>query len=129
MKGLLVVGVCLAGLAVSGVASRAASEPTTRPVTTCLGPRFQGVSYRPRELRTTWLRVGPLIGTIEDYGPYGRKCIRSTRAVYRLRGIAPAVALSLGGSSRRLIIRWGVCDEPVRRSDAWLVRCLRGGTG
>ena len=125
MRRLLVLGVCLTGLAVSGVASApAVSEPAARPLAKCVEPRFRGVAYWRRDLRATWLRVGARIGTVEIYRHYAFECLKQTRPVYRLRGIAPAVALSLGGSSRQLLIRHDVCLLGGR-SDVWLVRCLR----
>ena len=127
MRRLLVLGVCLTGLAVSGVASApAASEPTARPLTKCVEPRFRGVAYWRRDLRATWLRVGARIGTVEIYRNYTFECRKETRPVYQLRGIAPAVAISLGGSSRQLLVRLGVCEHLRDRNDASLVRCLRG---
>jgi hypothetical protein len=95
---------------------------------------FQGVRFDgPLKLGATWLRVGPRLGTmllVTECKPTWTgandppRAFGRTHRIYRLLGISPRVALSLGGSSRRIMLARSVC-EPPPTSDAALVRCLR----
>jgi hypothetical protein len=77
-----------------------------------------GVSYRARELRTAWVRVGRRFAPATPVG-----CAGATTSAHVLAAFPPRTALSLGGSSRRLLIREGVCV--TARMESQLLRCLR----
>jgi hypothetical protein len=123
MRLLLVVALC----AVAAVVAPAPPEARAAPAK-CVSPTFRGVWYRPWTLRTTWIRVGARVGTAEFYRGNAPNCRKEVERVHRISGISPAVAVAVGGSSRRLLIRDGVCDWP-EADEAWLVRCLRRASG
>ena len=79
-----------------------------------------GNSYALRVLRRAWVRVGP---RFERPAPATGCRVLGSRT-HRLRAFEPHVALSLGGSSRRLLVRDGIC--PNARTEFLLLRCLRG---
>jgi hypothetical protein len=125
MSRLIVVGsIALCMLAVVGAASPAAGR-TDGSALRCIPAEFKGATYVPRTLETTWLPVGARLGTGYLIRPRGlSECLREPRRVHRLKGIAPTAALSIGGSSRFLLVRLGIaCD--VGLGDGALVRCLR----
>ena len=125
-----------AGFALLALLVLSADGSATTPLTTvrptawaptvydCLGPSFRGIQYRERTLRTTrFVRVGNRIGSADFYRPIASGCTKVHRAVFRIHGIAPRVALSLG-SRRDLLIRLDVCLLGGR-SDRWLINCLK----
>ena len=117
---------CLFGVLVAATAVALPAGAGARPLTKCVAPEFHGAFYWQHTLRYTWLRVGPSAGTVLIHRYYGGHCIPVTRRAHRLRGIAPSVAVSLGGSSRVLLIRERICEQPEGRlPDALLVQCLR----
>jgi hypothetical protein len=140
VRRLLAVCVSFAGLAVAGAAfsapspERGAGPPPIHKK--CEPPQFRGASYGFHTLQTTWLRVGASIGAADvvtlcvDTCTEANPCRIETepRRVHRLRGIAPRVAVSLGGSSRQLLINAAFCQKHIGdgvSGDAALVRCLR----
>jgi hypothetical protein len=90
--------------------------------TTCVLPSFRGHNYRPHALKSD-LSVAERIGTAVFYRNWNLNCFREERFVYRLRGIAVRHAVSVDGSSRRLLIRFGICTRT--HYEAALVRCLK----
>ncbi|MBD0347563.1 MAG: hypothetical protein ICV59_00300 [Thermoleophilia bacterium] len=83
---------------------------------------FGDAAYELRVLRNAWVRVGP------SFSPAERQAgsAVSTTRTHQLRAFPPRVALSLGGSSRRLLIREGIC--PSARTEGQLLRCLRAAS-
>jgi hypothetical protein len=127
MRRLVVIFVVVAAL---GVAASPASSDRF-PVPRCPDPHFRGVSYAyPYTFRTAWFRVGKPLGAVYvvdvcNATPNDPQEGRTVR-VFRLKGLKPNVALSVGGSSRQLLIRSSsrcVRDELLIESQ--IVRCLR----
>ena len=75
---------------------------------------FRGVSFQgPHVLGATWFRVGARLGSMlivtdckaKWTGPDDPpRALGRTHRIYRLKGVSPRVALSLGGSSRRILL-------------------------
>ena len=121
---LLVAFGCAAVAALGGVASLAPPEPVASPATRCVPPSFRGQYYWQHSLKTASMRVGERVGTARFFRNVNLNCVAEWRSVHRLKAVPIGRALSVGGSSRVLLVRLGVCE---RRSDAALVRCLKNG--
>jgi hypothetical protein len=115
---------CAVVLALGGVASLAPTEPAASPATRCVPPSFRGQYYWQHTLRTAWVRVGERVGTARFFRNVNLQCLAEWRSVHRLKAVPIGRALSVGGSSRMLLVRLRVCEG---RSDAALIRCLKSG--
>ncbi len=96
------------------------SEPCSAPAT---GQVFyDGAGYRRKTLKSAFLAVGDVLGTGRVARDAG--CVRDNAQVrvFGLDRFPPRVALSQGGSSRRLLVRVRVCLG-LKRDRAFL-RCL-----
>jgi hypothetical protein len=132
----LAIAVCVAVAGLGATASPASSDRSARP-TGCMPPHYRGVFYTgPYTFTTARFRVGRPLGTVaiptvcKDYGSPSdppRVEYRSVR-VYRLKGFNPKVALSVGGSSREILIRAlprPACIPGDVVTESQILRCLR----
>jgi hypothetical protein len=125
MFRLLVAVACTIALALVGVGSLAPTEPAASPATRCAPASFRGQSYWQHTLRTASVRVGERVGTAMFWRNVNLRCFAEWRYVHRLRAVPVGRALSVGGSSRVLLVWLGICEES--RSDTALLRCLKSG--
>jgi hypothetical protein len=111
---------------------REARAMTARPASCPVpGVYFQKVRYERKRLAISFLRVGRLIGAAPVVG--GPCCdvmpcpppspAPPPLRVYGLVGIAPRTALSVGGSSRAILVASDRCKKRLREQA--LLRCLR----
>jgi hypothetical protein len=114
-----------AALALGGVGSLAPTEPAAAPATRCVPPSFRGQYYWQHTLRTVSVRVGERVGAARFFRNVNLQCLAEWRSVHRLKAVPIGRALSVGGSSRVLLVRLGIC-QLGGRSDAWFIRCLAG---
>lgn len=107
----------------------------------------------PYELKRSYLRVAEPLGAVsrrvdcQDVicpGPFCRPPpppVYEHRRVFRLRAIRPELAVSLGGSSRRILMRQAVCGAaeqpwglkvrlavPLTVTERALLSCLRAAS-